>query len=420
MKNALTMTIVKTLVATTVLAVLAVGCSDEPAPPPRPPAQPEQAARVVTVAPAHPTPIPPPTAAPVPTATTAPTAEPTPTATRVPEPAPAPTDTPAPTPVPIAAAPPTPTTPPTATPVPIPTAPPAPTATFTPIPVPTIPPTPAPTATPTPVPVPTVPPTPTPLPIREVNFTGLVTATNLPSQVQVVFSLRDQEGHAIVRPAEEVERGVKVYERGPGTGGDWEEIDYTETSFSVSTAENIDLEIVFVLDFTNSMSEARLGDGRNGIEAMLDAFEASLNALPSAHRVGLVEFHDRNARPSVLSPLTTDRQALLGAARDFLTSGFDPGSSRVWDSLVVGSDLFSSRSQNPRAARALVFLSDGRDTSSEVPRERAAGYADARGAQLYAVGVGEVFEEQELRSTARSTGGAYYSARDLDLIQKRI
>ena len=265
-----------------------------------------------------------------------------------------------------------------------------------------------------------MPPTPTPLPITEVNFSGLVTATNLPSQVQVAFSLRDQEGHAIVLPSEQIERSVKVYERGPGTNGEFEEIDYSETSFFVSTAENIDLEMVFVLDFTNSMSEARLSDGRNGIEAMLDAFEASLAVLPSAHRVGVVEFHDRNARPSVLSPLTTDRQAVLGAARGFLTSGFDSGASRVWDSLVVGADLFSSRQQNPRAVRALVFLSDGRDTSSEFTREQAAAYAGALGAQLYAVGVGDVFQEGELSSTARSTDGAYYSARDLNLIQEQM
>ena len=235
-----------------------------------------------------------------------------------------------------------------------------------------------------------------------------------------MFSLRDQGGHAIVRPAEQIERGARVYERGPGTNGEWEEIDYTETSFFVNTGENIDLEIVFVLDFTNSMSAARLSDGRNGIEAMLDAFEASLDVLPSAYRVGVVEFHDRNARPSVLSPLTTDRQALLGAARDFLIGGFDSGSSRVWDSLVTASDLFSGRAQNPRAVRVLAFLSDGRDTSSEVTREQAARYASERGVQLYAIGVGDVFQESELRAAAASTGGAYYSARDLDLIQERI
>ena len=211
-----------------------------------------------------------------------------------------------------------------------------------------------------------------------------------------------------------------MFEEGPGTGGSWEEIDYSETSFYVHTAENIDLEIVFVLDFTNSMAGARLSDGRSGIEAMRKAFEASLAVLPSAHRIGVVEFHDRNARPSVLSPLTTDRQAVLSNVEGFIASGFDSGSSRVWDSLVTAADLFSSREQNPRAVRALVFLSDGRDTSSDRTREQAAQYAVERGVQLYAVGVGDIFQEADLRSVARSTDGAYYSARDLNLIQEQF
>ena len=252
------------------------------------------------------------------------------------------------------------------------------------------------------------------------NFTGLVTATNVPSQVQAVFSLRDQNGHAIVLPTEQVERALYVYERGTGTNGEWEEIDYTETSYFVHTSENIDLEVVFVLDFTNSMAAARLSDGSSGTEAMLRSFNAALAVLPSAHRIGVVEFHDRNVRPSVLSSLTTDRQAIQNSVSDFLASGFDSGSSRIWDSLVTGSDLFSSRNQNPRAVRALVFLSDGRDTSSDSTREQAARYAREHGVQLYALGVGDVFQESELRSTAHSTDGAYYSAHDLNLVQEQL
>ena len=346
------------------------------------------------------------------------TVEPRPTAPQTQTPTPVPTSAP----VPIATATHPRTVTPTQTPTPVPTSAPVPvaTATHTPIVTPTQTPTPAPTATPTQIPTPTVPPTPTPVPIKEVTFTGVVTSTNLPSQVQVVFSLRDQEGHAIVLPAEQVERGLQVYERGPGTDGAWEEIDYTETSFFVHTAENIDLEVVFVLDFTNSMSEARLSDGSSGVQAMRRAFEAALAVLPSAHRIGVVEFHDRNVRPSVLSHLTTNRQAILNSVDDFLISGFDSGSSRVWDSVVTGSELFSSREQNPRAVRALVFLSDGRDTSSDSTREQAAQYARERDVQLYVVGVGDVFQESELRSVAHSTDGAYYSAHDLDLVQEQL
>ena len=266
-----------------------------------------------------------------------------------------------------------------------------------------------------------------PAPIEEINFAGVVTRTNLPSQVQVVFSLRNQDGRAIVLPAEDIQKATKIYERRietedeSGTGTEeWEEIDYTETSFFVHTAENFDLEVVFVLDFTNSMAQARLPDGRSGIAAMLDAFGASLGVLPGAHRIGVIEFHDRNLEPEVLSALTTNRQAIRDKISEFSESSFDPGSSRVWDSVVAGADLFSTRGQNLRAVRALVFLSDGRDTSSVNARDDAQGYAQARGVQLYAMGVGEVFQEEELREMADSTGGGYYPARDVSLLQEQL
>ena len=97
---------------------------------------------------------------------------------------------------------------------------------------------------------------------------------------------------------------------------------------------------------------------------MLETFNAALGVLPGAHRIGVVEFHDRNAEPEVLSVLTTNRQAILERTSRFSQSIFDPGSSRIWDSVVAGADLFTTSEQNPRAVRALVFLSEGRDTSS--------------------------------------------------------
>ena len=252
------------------------------------------------------------------------------------------------------------------------------------------------------------------------NFTGLVARTNAPSQIQVVFSLRDETGRAVVVPADEIERGLKVFESGEGTGGSWEEIDYGETGFFVHAAEKIDLEVVFVLDFTNGISEARLSDGGSGVEAMLDAFEASLALFPIAHRVGVVEFHDENAMPGVLSPLTTDKQAVRDSVREFRASGFVPGASRVWDSLATASAVFSSHKWYPGAVRAVVLVTDGRDAASDWTLDQAAQYARERGLRLYAVGVGDVFEEPKLRSVAHSTGGRYYSAHDVDLVRERL
>ncbi len=287
--------------------------------------------------------------------------------------------------------------------------------------------TPVPAATPPVIPTaaleptmpPDVPPTPTPAPLTEISFAGVTTSTNSPSQVQVVFALRDQNGHAVVVPAERVEEGIRVYEDGPGTDG-WDEIDYSETSFFVHSAENIDLEVVFVLDFTNSMYEARLPDGRTGIDAMLEAFDAALAVLPSAHRIGVVEFHDRNVPPSVLASLTTDRAALRASVFRFAASGFDHGSSRVWDGVQQGMRLFSSLDANSRAVRALVFLSDGRDTSSFIQRDSLSAIARELHAQLYALGIGDVYQSDLLRDVVEGTGGAYYEAADVSLLQAQL
>ena len=227
--------------------------------------------------------------------------------------------------------------------------------------------------------------------------------------MQFVFSLRDHEGRGIVLPTEDLKASVRVYER-PSNRGDWEEIDYSETGFFVHTAERFQLEVVFVLDFTNSMAQTRLPDGKSGVEAMVDAFESAVRALPGSHRIGVVEFHDRNVEPRVLSELTTDRDSVLASVRQFKQEEFDHGSSRVWDSVAAAADLFSD---DPSTVGALVFLSDGRDTSSDKTREQAVAYATDRKVQLYALGVGEVYEEGWLRSMVTETGGAYFSVSDI-------
>ena len=399
---------------TLIALALAAGCGEEVEPVPAPPPQqapapaatavPTTTALVITPTPtATPTPLPPTI---TPTPTPSPTITPTPTPTIAPEP---PTETPTPSPTIT----PTPTPSPTITPTPSPA---PPTETPTTSPTPTITATPTQTPTPTITPTPTPTPTPTQTPFEEINFTGVITLTNTPSQVQVVFSLRDQDGHAIVLPAQEIENATRVYERAD-RDDDWEEIDYSETSYFVHTAENFQLEVVFVLDFTNSMAQATLPDGRTGVDAMLSAFETAVTSLPGAHRIGVVEFHDRNAEPSVLSRPTIDRSAVLASVRRFAQSGFDHGSSRVWDSLAAASDLFS---REAGVVKALVFLSDGRDTSSLNNREQAAAYARERKVQLYALGVGDVYEEDELRAAALETEGSYYRAQQFAGLEDQL
>ena len=276
-----------------------------------------------------------------------------------------------------------------------------------------------PTATPVPTP-PTPTPTPTPVPLVQLSFSDVRAVGRTPSLVEIAFSLRDDDGRSVVLQAGQLQAATRIFESGPGTGGGWEEIDYTETSFFVRAAEDLQLEMIVVLDFTNSMAQARLPDGRSGIQVMLDAFEQAIVGLPEGHRIGVVEFHDRNVDPGVLSALTTDRDAVLGSVRAFAGSLFEPGSSRMWDSIQTAASLFTNREENRNVVRALVFISDGRDTSSDRTRSDAAGIADDNDIQLYAVGVGDVHERDELEELVQSTGGGYYPAVELDALQDQL
>ena len=266
---------------------------------------------------------------------------------------------------------------------------------------------------------PTPSPTETPPPFVELTFSQPKVGGVEPSQVQMVFSLRDDADHSFILSPDDLRAATRVFEMGPGTQG-WEEIDYSETSYFVSSAENFELEVVFVLDFTNSMALGRLEDGRTGIQGMLDAFELAVTSLPGAHRIGVVEFHDRNVDPGILSSLTTNREATIEAVTAFANSSFDSGSSRVWDSISTATELFTSGEDNPDVIRTIVFLSDGRDTSSQLNRSDVGEIASTNLIQLYALGIGDVFEEELLAAMVQSAGGVYYPTRELDALQDQL
>ncbi len=291
----------------------------------------------------------------------------------------------------------------------------------------------APTAAPTPDPLPTQAPSPTALPlstpapaaspeaapapaatpvlanVSALRFTGVRVLLNEPSQVQAVFSLRDQEGNPVILPAAELQGATRIYERG-GDAAAWEEIDYTETNFFVHSAERFALEVVFVLDFTRSMTTWRLPDGTAGSALMRQALARALERLPEAHRVGVAAFHDRSAEPVILAFPTTDRDLIRTAVAQFAESGFDSGSSRLWDAVARGLAMFQAEEDaSLDISRALVFLSDGRDTSSLRTRDDVIQLAQAGGVQLYPLGLGDVYQEPELRSLATATNGAYYA-----------
>ena len=107
------------------------------------------------------------------------------------------------------------------------------------------------------------------------------------------------------------------------------------------------LEVVLLIDTSGSMNEsAALVSAKMAAAGFLDE-------LPAEVPVGVVGFADA---PSLVSPLTTDRNALR-AALDQLQAG---GKTAMYDGIVFGDTLFSGGTTD----RQFVLLSDGGDTAS--------------------------------------------------------
>lgn len=114
------------------------------------------------------------------------------------------------------------------------------------------------------------------------------------------------------------------------------------------------LEVVLLIDTSGSMNE------QAALAAAKSAAVGFLDELPAAVPVGVVGFADT---PSLVSPLTTDRNALR-ATLDQLRA---TGKTAMYDAIVFGETLFSGGTTD----RQFVLLSDGGDTASSASLDEA-------------------------------------------------
>lgn len=91
------------------------------------------------------------------------------------------------------------------------------------------------------------------------------------------------------------------------------------------------------------------------------------------------------------------------------------GSTAIWDAVYVTSnELLSESAENTR--RAVILLTDGVDTSSQVKMHEAIARAEKADALIYAIGIGERYsygiDEGALRKITDKTGGRAYFPRN--------
>jgi hypothetical protein len=240
--------------------------------------------------------------------------------------------------------------------------------------------------------------------------------TRVPWVVRFDMRLHDGDGHAISEGV--TADDFLIYEDGAL-------LDYTETNQFVTPGPALPMKVMLVLDYTNSMRAASAVDdliaaAGQFVYARNDAGEP---VFTGTHSMGVIEFHDRTdlgAGYGDVIPLTrTDAE---GKAR--IVSAIpcencrEHGLSRVWDAVDLALTRITEADSQQGEARAVVFLTDGNDTTSEVTPESLAATAAANDIMLYPIGFGDVEQnEGVLQSLAELTGGMYYPAESAASLQ---
>jgi len=150
--------------------------------------------------------------------------------------------------------------------------------------------------------------------------------------------------------------------------------------------------IALVIDSSQSMDATDVSPNR--LVAAQGAAQVFLQQLPDEFEVALVTFADQ---PTVLATPTADHARVSTALGD-LPRGTG---TVIGDGLTTGLDAIEARwaSTDPGPA-AIVLLSDGRDTGSQVTPEDAAARAASRGIPVYTVVLGAQKEGEGGANTA--------------------
>jgi Ca-activated chloride channel homolog len=166
--------------------------------------------------------------------------------------------------------------------------------------------------------------------------------------------------------------------------------------------------VLLVMDVSDSMDETDVLPNR--LAAAESAAITFLDELPPDFRVGLVTFagdarlavvpsREREEVVDALGALTTSRGTVIGDGLDLALDAIE--------------EIRRGSQDTPAAA---LLLSDGRDTGSSVPPDRAADRASSLAVPVFTVVVGQVVEEggganfEALEAIALTSGGQAFTA----------
>jgi len=159
-------------------------------------------------------------------------------------------------------------------------------------------------------------------------------------------------------------------------------------------------------DFTDA--SGKTSDRLTAVKQVLDGFLAKREG----DRVGLIFF---GTAPFVQAPFTED----LAACRQLLDEAqvrMAGPQTAFGDAIGLGITMFD---RSTMKQKVMIVLTDGNDTSSQVPPPKAAEIAKGKGIVIHTVSVGDptaageqALDVPTLQTVARETGGIYSAAAD--------
>lgn len=158
--------------------------------------------------------------------------------------------------------------------------------------------------------------------------------------------------------------------------------------------------IVIAMDYSGSMRDS------NVVAPMEQAVTRLLATLGGEDQAAILKF---KGGVFVAQGLTSDKQALATAITQDFTGG---KGTRLYDAINVSLDMFNN-SELSGFSPAIVVLSDGDDSGSQLTLDQLANNVDAANVPLFAIGFGDAAGLGVLKQLALASGGVSTETTDL-------
>ena len=174
-------------------------------------------------------------------------------------------------------------------------------------------------------------------------------------------------------------------------------------------------DLLVAVDLSGSMETQDFTDAGGNTVDRLTAVKQVLDAFLARRdgdRVGLILF---GSAAFVQAPFTGDIEVVRELLDEAQIRMLGPR-TMLGDAMGLAINLFERSEVDERV---LIVLTDGNDTGSLVPPERAAEIARDNGVVVYTIAIGDptavgeqALDEKTLKNIAASTGGGYFRAND--------